>query len=153
MTRGWANSAQPSEKWFLSFSVWSEIRQILVQFLLYSDIECHKSKKWKGCPKKNSEHNFWYRGKKSKVQSWSNWSEIFRRYVGSIYKTFLPSGPYWFRPLFPKYGLFKDFLIFDFSILLGHPWKFLQFKWLKLCNFIVHTDYIWKFSQKILKAC
>ena len=44
MTRGWANSAQPSEKWFLSFSVWSESRQILVQFLFHSDIECHKSK-------------------------------------------------------------------------------------------------------------
>ena len=53
MTRGWANSAKPSEKWFLSLAVWSESHQIVVQFLFHSDIECHKSKKWKGCPKKN----------------------------------------------------------------------------------------------------
>ena len=87
---------------------WSEGHQTLAQFLFYSDNWYSKCFEPKGCPKKNLKYVFWSRGQKSKFQTWSNCAEILHGLVGYQYKLFLFSGPYWFRPLFRSYGLFKE---------------------------------------------
>ena len=90
-----------------SLPEWSEGLQILVQFTTGIDNGSYKFWESKGCPQKNLEHVFWSRGQKSKIQSWSDWSEIFRGVVGPKNELFLFFEPYYFRPLFLRYGRFK----------------------------------------------
>ena len=104
---GGHNGPPPQHLGLWSLPECSEGSKILVQFLFYSDNGYSKCFEPKGCPKKNLEHVFWSRGQKSKVQSWSDWSEIFWGVVGPKNKIFLLFEPNYFKPLFPRYGRFK----------------------------------------------
>ena len=62
----------------------------------------------KGVPKKIKISNLKYVFcQKSKFQIWSNWAQILYGLVGPLYELFLFSGPYCFRPFYPRYGCFQ----------------------------------------------
>ena len=135
MFRGGAHCARPSENMLLFFTVWSEGPQILVQFIYHSDIGCTKSLEPKVCLKKNWSMFFDAGVKNQKFKNGKMTPKTILYHAHTKNKKLLFSWPCLFRPLFKRYGCYRDFFEFFWNFFLEHPLEKFVFSKARYENF------------------
>ena len=90
-----------------SLQYWSSRLQIDGQFIFHNDNSCPEWVEPKGCPKKIYSILFEAGVKNQKFKIEKMTIILVRNHEDHNYDKILFSGPYWFRPLFKRYGRFK----------------------------------------------
>ena len=119
----------------LFFTVWSEGPQILVQFIYHSDIGCTESQEPKVCLKKNWSMFFDAGVKNQKFRNWKMTPKTILYHAHTKNKKLLFSWPCLFRPLFKRYGCYRDFFEFFWNFFLEHPLEKFVFSKARYENF------------------
>ena len=135
MFRGGAHCARPSENMLLFFTVWSEGPQILVQFIYHSDIGCTESLEQKCVSEKNWSMFFDAGVKNQKFKNGKITPKTILYHAHTKNKKLLFSWPCSFRPLFKRYGCYRDFFEFFWNFFLEHPLEKFVFSKARYENF------------------
>ena len=148
MFRGGAHCARPSENMLLFFTVWSEGPQILVQFIYHSDIGCTESLEPKVCLKKNWSMFFDAGVKNQKFKNGKMTPKTILYHAHTKNKKLLFSWPCLFRPLFKRYGCYRDFFEFFWNFFWSTLSKNLFFQRLDMKIFEHFLVYFLIWCQK-----